>query len=80
MPGEPLTSHLRAIFLIQAFRFELIDPLPGGRPRIRLNLLKWDVVGGDKDDRLFFEDAVELGSRASQDEAADVVKRWYYGL
>ncbi|WWC65745.1 uncharacterized protein I303_108367 [Kwoniella dejecticola CBS 10117] len=75
LPVETLTSHLRAIFLIESFRIHLGPPPSASRrrsastqavnslgelPEITLEILEWKVVSGDKNDPVFYENIPEV--------------------
>ncbi|WWC73781.1 uncharacterized protein I206_107753 [Kwoniella pini CBS 10737] len=90
LPSESLTSQLRAVFLIESFRINLLPPPSSRRqsiqldaelPEVILEILEWKVINGDKNDPVFYEDVIEV-SKGKTDldvQVQGVLRKWWFG-
>ncbi|WVQ95980.1 hypothetical protein IAU59_003079 [Kwoniella sp. CBS 9459] len=97
LPSESLTSHLRSIFHLQSCIIHLEQPIssvkkkPYNRqphpspypdlPRVLLEVKKWTVVGGSKDDPVYYDKTAELGRGSAEGEGKlqEVLRKWWFG-
>jgi hypothetical protein len=86
--GERLTLHLRHVFHLKRFTFDLAPPLSHRRsivsasnrklPEVILQVREWTVLGGSKEDPVFHDRVSEMGY-GPQDVVLQrvLIKLWY---
>jgi hypothetical protein len=89
LEGVSLTQHLRHVFLIKRFRFDVSAPhssrrsiVPGSRrqlPEVTLQVLDWEVPSGSKDDPVFHERVSDLGYGKGDTVLQRVLIKIWYG-
>ncbi|WRT69605.1 uncharacterized protein IL334_006594 [Kwoniella shivajii] len=91
LPAESLTSNLRSIFLLESFRINLSPPSSSVKkktpqssnivelPEVVLEILKWKVVGGSRNDPEFYENTVEIGKGKNDGDVQRLLRKWWFG-
>lgn len=80
--SERLTSHLRAVLRLTSYRLRLRPPGTNClAPRLELDILRWELVGGDRYDPLFASQAVPIGvgQNPADLQVQDVLRKWWSG-
>ncbi|KAK4688729.1 hypothetical protein P7C73_g1389, partial [Tremellales sp. Uapishka_1] len=81
LEAESLTSHLRAIFQILAFKIHFHPPTkPTHRPMISFEISDWKVISGDRNEPVFWEDVRAIGGGDGKDQEVEaVLRKWWLG-
>ncbi|WVR08118.1 hypothetical protein IAU60_005164 [Kwoniella sp. DSM 27419] len=93
VPGESLTSNLRAVFRLSSFRIELLPPAQARRnsgtpslpetelPQVVLLVRDFTVGSGSRDEPVYWHNTHELGKGTSavEGELQKVLRSWWFG-